>query len=110
MAKAVALDRQWLDGLVGRVVAHFNPLRIVLFGSYARGDYHAASDLDLLVIVDRAPEWLQRGLELKRIVGAERVPVEAHIYTAAEYAHMKEVENPLILQAEREGKVLYEQQ
>jgi len=110
MARAAALDRQWLDELVGRVVRHFNPLRVVLFGSYARGDFHAGSDLDLLVIVDHAGDWLERGLELKRVVGEERLPVEAHIYTAAEYAHMKEVENPLVLQAEREGKVLYEQQ
>ncbi len=110
MAKATALDRQWLDELVERIVARFNPLRVVLFGSYARGDFHAASDVDLLVVVDAAADCLERGLEFRRAIGEERLAVEAHIYTAAEYARMKEAENPLILQAEREGKVLYDQQ
>ena len=110
MARAAPLDRQWLEELVGRVVARFNPLRVVLFGSYARGDFHAASDVDLLVVVGHAADWLERGLEFKRVIGEGRTPVEAHVYTAAEYAHMKEVENPLILQVEREGMVLYEQQ
>lgn len=29
-----------------------------LYGSYARGDYHSESDVDILLTVDRAPEEL----------------------------------------------------
>lgn len=44
----VSVPRELLDPLI----AYFHPLRIVLFGSAARGDAGPDSDIDLLVIVD----------------------------------------------------------
>lgn len=38
--------------LLDSVVAYFNPLRVILFGSLARGEAGPDSDIDLLVIVD----------------------------------------------------------
>ncbi len=110
MAKAAALDKEWLRDMVDTIVRRYKPLRIVLFGSYARGDYNAASDLDLFLVVPDAADWLERGLEFKRLVHEERLPIEAHIYTSDEYERMKAADNPLVLQIEAEGKVLYEQQ
>jgi predicted nucleotidyltransferase len=40
------------DELLASVVAHFAPLRVILFGSHARGEAGPDSDLDLLVILD----------------------------------------------------------
>jgi len=110
VAKAIALDQDWLGDVVRTIVRRYKPFRIVLFGSYARGDYHAASDVDLFLLVPDAPDWLERGLEFKRLIGDEPRPVEAHIYTMHEYARMKAADNPFVLQIEAEGKVLYEQQ
>ena len=33
-----------------RIVEKFDPLQVILFGSQARGDAHADSDIDLLVV------------------------------------------------------------
>jgi predicted nucleotidyltransferase len=44
-------DRQLLDELVRRIVAAVHPLRIILFGSAARGDMGPDSDLDVLVVM-----------------------------------------------------------
>lgn len=38
--------------LLDRVVAYFQPRRVILFGSTARGDAGPDSDIDLLVVVD----------------------------------------------------------
>jgi predicted nucleotidyltransferase len=38
---------------VQRIVAVANPIRIIAFGSRARGDFRPSSDLDLAVIVDQ---------------------------------------------------------
>ena len=38
--------------LLDPVVAYFNPRRVIVFGSIARGDAGPDSDIDLLVIVD----------------------------------------------------------
>jgi len=36
--------------LAQTIVKNSNPEKIILFGSAARGDYHANSDIDLLII------------------------------------------------------------
>jgi predicted nucleotidyltransferase len=38
--------------LLDRIVAHFHPQRVILFGSAARGEAGSESDIDLLVVVD----------------------------------------------------------
>ena len=40
------------EELLRAVVDYFNPQRVILFGSRARGDARDDSDLDLLVVVD----------------------------------------------------------
>jgi len=40
-----------LDGLVRQIVRAVHPLRIILFGSAARGDLGPDSDVDVLVVV-----------------------------------------------------------
>jgi predicted nucleotidyltransferase len=44
-------DPQLLDGLVRRIVQAVHPLRIILFGSAARGQMGPHSDLDVLVVM-----------------------------------------------------------
>ena len=38
--------------MLDSVVAHFRPQRVIVFGSVARGEAGADSDIDLLVVVD----------------------------------------------------------
>lgn len=40
------------DHLLDQVVSVFNPRRVILFGSWARGDAQADSDIDLVVELD----------------------------------------------------------
>lgn len=50
-AEPAAPDPQMLDDLVRRIVEAVHPVRIILFGSAARGEMGPNSDLDVLVIV-----------------------------------------------------------
>lgn len=54
--------------IVRRVVSGFNPRRVFLFGSRARGDHHADSDVDLLVEVEGQPDPFKLGVEMRRAV------------------------------------------
>lgn len=49
------LTSEFIQSAVNRLVgvAH-SPGKVILFGSYARGDAHESSDIDLLVVEDEA--------------------------------------------------------
>lgn len=94
---------------VVRDLAKIDPIKVILFGSYARGDYHEASDFDLLIVKETDEPFLRRGIEVLEVVkGAPYV--DALVYTPEEMAIMLEEGNPLMLDALREGQVIYERQ
>jgi predicted nucleotidyltransferase len=81
--------------------------RIVLYGSYARGDFHQDSDLDLLIVKDTNERFIDRIASVLAVTGA-KIPVEPIVYTPAELEQMRARGSGLISEVERDGKVLYE--
>lgn len=82
----------------------------MVFGSYARGEPHEESDLNLCVIVPEAGDWLYRPHEMRRLVPVSEVALELLVVTPSELEHLRSVENPLVEAVVREGKVLYERE
>jgi predicted nucleotidyltransferase len=56
-----ARERDALGEAVCILKRGFPVVRVVLFGSKARGEGHPESDLDLLVLTSRALGWRERG-------------------------------------------------
>jgi predicted nucleotidyltransferase len=104
------VEQAQLDALVLSVRQRFRPKRIVLFGSHARGDSHAASGLDLCLVVPEAVEWLERHVEFRRAVELPGMEVEPYIFTSAEFERLRAEGNPFVQAILEEGRVLYEQQ
>ena len=62
-------------------------VRVVLFGSYAKGNYTVASDVDLLVVYSGQ----RREDAFATVKKALRVPrLEPHVYTESEYEAMRQ--------------------
>lgn len=79
------------------------PLHLVaLFGSYAEGNYTAASDVDLLVVYEDPKREDAYGLVWDAIGLSQ---LQLHLYTASEYEELKR-SSPFPAQAER-GVVLF---
>jgi predicted nucleotidyltransferase len=95
-----------------RIVANlrgYEPQQVILFGSFARGDYHALSDVDLLIVKETDTPFVERiGQVLALCEGKGVLPVEPLVYTPAELAQMQQGRNPLIEQALSEGIVIDE--
>jgi uncharacterized protein len=81
--------------------------KVILYGSYARGDFHEDSDVDLLIVKDTNERFVERISTALGITGA-RIPIEPIVYTPAELSQMRSRGSGLLADAEREGKVLYE--
>ena len=69
--------REWLPDVVAALVKAADPLKIVLFGSFAAGTEGRDSDLDLLVVLPHVKDKFETMLELRR--AAVHVPVPLDI-------------------------------
>ena len=56
----------WLPAMVGRIVRLVDPVRIVLFGSRARGATGPDSDYDLLVVLDTVESRRRSAVAIRR--------------------------------------------
>lgn len=78
---------------------------IIIFGSVARSEIGAWSDLDLIVVLDSDLPFIKRlGLLYEQI--QPRVGLDLLAYTPQEFEALRE--RPFMRQAVQEGRVLYE--
>jgi len=81
-------------------------VRAIIFGSYARGDADAVSDLDLLLIEPTTLPFLERGRQHLRLFRMG-VALDVLVYTPDEYEGLRQAGHPLIERVEREGITIY---
>ena len=97
-----------LGELRRRLAPHLTRARkAIVFGSVARGEADAWSDLDLLIVADTTRPFFER---FKDYGGLYDVwpRLDLLIYTPEEFAQMVAEERPLISRALEEGVVLHE--
>ena len=98
-----------LDELVRRIVEAVDPLRIILFGSAARGEMRPDSDIDVLVVM---PEGTKRreieGQLYVKMLGMQ-VPVEIVVATPSDLVRYRDTKGLIYHNVVREGTDLYVQ-
>jgi len=95
------------DQMVKRIVQRFNPERIILFGSAARGDATPDSDVDLLVVVPVEGLKHEKQLAIRKSLRGIRAPVDIIVSTPEEFRWRQEIVGTIEYPAVKEGKVLY---
>lgn len=89
---------------VQRLQTRLGPVTGILYGSYARGDFHAGSDIDVLILCEALP---LHPLERLEVLYAEvQGDLEPKGYTPAEWEQMLERGHPAALEAQSQGVVL----
>lgn len=101
------LTMDTLQSAARRLVAcAARPARVSLFGSYARGDADAASDVDLMVVASEFDDKAGEYLRLKAAMGRLGVGVDRLLCTEAEFQRRGQVPGTVPCWAKKEGKVL----
>ena len=103
------LNMQTIQAAAERVAAAASsPVRVILFGSYARGTATEDSDLDLLVVAQEMPDKRAEYIRLRRAIGGLGVGVDVLLYSEQEMQARSQVPGTLPYWASREGRVLHE--
>ena len=99
--------RQELDKLVKRIVDAVHPLRIILFGSAARGELTPDSDIDVLVVMPDGTHRRHTAQFLHSQFFGIRVPVDVLVATPSDLEQYGQSVGLVYKTILREGKELY---
>jgi uncharacterized protein len=91
-----------------RIVRDYDPVKIILFGSHARGEAGPESDIDLLVVLPEVANKRQAAVAIRRLLTDLPVPKDIVVTTPEEIARRGDLVGTVLRPALREGKVLYE--
>jgi uncharacterized protein len=107
----ITVDKQYhpdLEVAVRRLVDFFQPERIYLFGSRARGDAREDSDYDVLVVVPQSTlSYLDRIRAGSRLTRDLTVEIQTVVLTTVEFEQDIPIVASLPSRANREGRLLY---
>lgn len=103
---ALPNDARLLE-VVRRIAAGFDPERIILFGSRARGDADPDSDTDLLVVVRTAGDRRRLAAAMDRATSDVGLARDIIVATPEELARDRDVVGTIAWPALREGRVVY---
>lgn len=99
-----------VENIVSCLVREFEPERIILFGSYARGDYTKDSTIDLLIIADTDERFLDRIKKALLSCRGQTPSIDPLVYTPDEFTSLIEQGEGFIDSAIDEGIIIYEKE
>ncbi len=99
--------RAQIQELVDKLVAGYQPEKVILFGSHAYGTPREDSDVDLFVIKDDPrPRW-ERQVEARMSMGFNGFALDVLVYTPHEFSMANPKFNPLVRDVKGKGVMLY---
>lgn len=93
------------ESLISQIVSQFNPVQIILFGSFAKGTYHKYSDIDLCIVMETTNKR-DTLTELYYEIKSDS-PLHIILYTPEEWADCVRAPCSFAFQINNEGIVLH---
>ncbi len=94
---------------VARQIAEkFHPQKIILFGSYARGNFRPESDVDLLVVMETEMKETRQALLIEQSLEIDLFGLDLIVKTPQTIQERLAMGDWFLRDILREGKVLYE--
>ena len=106
MQKKITKNKQLLQ-ITDKIKTHFNPQKIIVFGSYAWGKPTEDSDIDIFLIMESNLRRDERARQVQKIFSQRTFPLDVIVYTPEEVEQSLKRGNPFIREILNQG-VLYE--
>ncbi len=106
----MAMSGTIVETMVKRIVEKFQPLKVIVFGSWATGEAGPDSDADFLVVMD-CNHAQKRDLQvaIRKELRDFEIPKDVLVATPEDIEKYKEAWWTVYQPALEKGKVLYEQ-
>lgn len=108
MQRRVILEAE-LERCVKLLREHYDPQRILLFGSLAAGEVREWSDIDLVIIKETERRFLDRTREVLELLRPQ-VGIDVLVYTPDEFAQMVQQRAFVRDEIVGKGRVLYDRE
>ena len=95
-----------IDDAIRKIVEQFHPVKIILFGSHARGSADSDSDVDLLVVMDVKESKRRQAVEIDLALSDRTFPLDLIVVTPREFEKYRDMVGHILYPVVREGKVL----
>jgi predicted nucleotidyltransferase len=103
------VTEQKVRAAVERIVSSARPQKVIVFGSYARGQAKPGSDLDVLVIVDDTlANCRAESVKLRRALRGISMPMDIIVTRRVDMERLRHSPGLLYETALSEGRVMYE--
>lgn len=89
--------------MLDRMKREIRPQDVLVFGSWARGEAHEGSDLDVFVVWDTPLSPAERRVRVREALGSKPCAVDVVVYTPDEVAARRESLGSLVPVILREG-------
>lgn len=101
------ITRRTISSFARKVARHFNPHKIILFGSYAYGKPTEDSDVDILVIMPFKGRNPEKATEIW-MATKPKFPIDILVRKPAELKKRLKLGDFFLKEITEKGKVLYE--
>ena len=105
--KRKRIPQKAIDQVVEQIVEKFKPRKIIIFGSYARGNPRPESDVDMLVVMDTKLKDVKQAIEICQQI-EYRFGLDLIVHTPNYLAKRVKMGDWFLRDVVKEGKVLYE--
>jgi predicted nucleotidyltransferase len=103
-----AVTSEKIQEAVRRIEENRRPLRVIMFGSQARGNGGNDSDLDLMVIVNKLNDPAKESVRLRRLLKGLIMAVDLLVVERDKFDYWCDTPGNVYYEAARGGKLLYE--
>ncbi len=102
------INKDKIKNVARNMASATNAERVILFGSYARGDATEQSDVDLIIIAESDLPRFKRSRELYKLLKPHPFAMDIVVYTPIEIEKGEKTKLSFISTVLKEGETLYQ--